>query len=122
MSMQKAFVAAAPLTAKVEDGVAPEAEAIPSVQTGVDPAERRNAYAAEGWTKFDETLDPYNPDQIDQEHVIASPASDYERGSRLLDLEPRFRQRRFIVGLNLRSELVFPAGSGCSPFLAPATA
>jgi hypothetical protein len=33
----------------------------------VDPAERRRAYNEQGWTRFDDTLDPYAPEQIEQE-------------------------------------------------------
>jgi hypothetical protein len=55
------------VTAKVEDAMAADAEAILKRSNWVNLAERRNAYTAEGWTRFDETLDPYGPDQIDQE-------------------------------------------------------
>ncbi|XAZ25917.1 hypothetical protein LVY75_34535 (plasmid) [Sinorhizobium sp. B11] len=55
------------VTAKVDDALAPEAEAILKRSNWVDPAERRAAYKAQGWTRFDDTLDPYGPEQIEQE-------------------------------------------------------
>lgn len=55
------------VTAKVDESLVTEAEAILQRSSWVDPAERRAAYNLQGWTKFDDTLDPYNPDQIDQE-------------------------------------------------------
>jgi hypothetical protein len=55
------------VTAKVEDAIAPEAEAILQRSNWVDPAARRSAYTAQGWTKFDDTLEPYDADQVAQE-------------------------------------------------------
>lgn len=55
------------VTAKVDDALAPEAEAILKRSNWVDPAQRRVAYNEQGWTRFDETLDPYGPEQIEQE-------------------------------------------------------
>jgi hypothetical protein len=55
------------VTAKVEDAVAPNAEVILKRSNWVDPAERRKAYAAQGWIKFDDTLDPYGPEAIERE-------------------------------------------------------
>lgn len=55
------------VTAKVDDALAPQAEAILKRSNWVDPAERRVAYNQQGWTKFDDTLDPYGPEQIEQE-------------------------------------------------------
>jgi hypothetical protein len=55
------------VTAKVDDTVAPEAEAILRRSNWVDPAERRVAYNGQGWTRFDDTLDPYAPEQVEQE-------------------------------------------------------
>lgn len=46
------------VTAKVEDALAPEAEAILKRSNWVDPTERRVSYEQQGWTGFDETLDP----------------------------------------------------------------
>jgi hypothetical protein len=55
------------VTAKVDDALVPEAEAILRRSNWVDPVERRAAYNEEGWTAFDPTLDPYAPDQVKQE-------------------------------------------------------
>ncbi len=55
------------VTAKVDDALVPEAEAILQRSNWVDPAQRRQSYNEQGWTRFDDTLDPYNPDQIEQE-------------------------------------------------------
>jgi hypothetical protein len=55
------------VTAKVDDTLAPEAEAILKRSNWVDPAERRVAYNEQGWTRFDDTLDPYAPEQVEQE-------------------------------------------------------
>ncbi|MBB2671420.1 UNVERIFIED_ORG: hypothetical protein GGE44_000971 [Rhizobium esperanzae] len=55
------------VTARVEDALVPEAEAILKRSNWVDPAARRAAYTKEGWTRFDDTLDPYGPEQIERE-------------------------------------------------------
>ncbi|CAN7639368.1 hypothetical protein LJR098_006178 [Rhizobium sp. LjRoot98] len=55
------------VTAKVDDTRRAEAEAILKQTNWVDPVERRQAYAAQGWTRFDETAAPYGPDEIDRE-------------------------------------------------------
>jgi hypothetical protein len=55
------------VTARVEEALLPEAEAILARSNWVDPAERRAAYNEQGWTRFDDTLDPYGPEQIEQE-------------------------------------------------------
>ncbi len=55
------------VTAKVDDTLAPEAEAILKRSSWVDPAERRVSYNEQGWTRFDDTLDPYAPEQVEQE-------------------------------------------------------
>lgn len=55
------------MTAKVEDMLEAEAEAILKRSSWVDPAERRVAYNEQGWTRFDDTLDPYAPEQVEQE-------------------------------------------------------
>ena len=57
------------VTAKVEDALAPEAEAILKRSNWVDPAERRVSYERQGWTRFDETLDPYDAQQVEQERL-----------------------------------------------------
>jgi hypothetical protein len=55
------------VTAKVDETLAPEAEAILRRSNWVDPVERRAIYNQQGWTAFDDTLDPYSPNQIEQE-------------------------------------------------------
>ncbi|CAN7720888.1 general stress protein [Rhizobium sp. LjRoot258] len=55
------------VTAKVDGALVPEAEALLKRSNWVDPVERRVAYNEQGWTKFDDTLDPYAPDQVEQE-------------------------------------------------------
>ncbi|EJZ18459.1 hypothetical protein NE852_31695 (plasmid) [Rhizobium sp. Pop5] len=55
------------VTAKVPDARVAEAEAILKRSNWVDPAARRAAYTKEGWTRFDDTLDPYGPEQIERE-------------------------------------------------------
>ncbi|CDZ29118.1 general stress protein [Neorhizobium galegae] len=55
------------VTAKVDDTLVAEAEAILKRSSWVDPAERRAAYNEQGWTKFDDSLAPYGPEQIEQE-------------------------------------------------------
>jgi hypothetical protein len=55
------------VTARVDEAMVPEAEAILQRSNWVDPTERRTAYNQEGWKQFDDTLDPYNADQIAKE-------------------------------------------------------
>ncbi|SCW47482.1 hypothetical protein SAMN02927900_01797 [Rhizobium mongolense subsp. loessense] len=55
------------VTARVDESRVAEAEAILRRSNWVDPAERRRAYMEEGWTRFDDSLDPYSPEQIEQE-------------------------------------------------------
>lgn len=57
------------VTAKVDEALAPEAEAILKRSNWVDPTERRTAYEKQGWTRFDDTLAPYNAEQIEQERL-----------------------------------------------------
>lgn len=57
------------VTAKVDDAMAPEAEAVLKRSNWVDPTERRAAYNEQGWQRFDDTLDPYNTDQIEKERT-----------------------------------------------------
>lgn len=57
------------VTAKVDDTRAPEAEAILKRSNWVDPAARRTAYNEQGWQRFDDTLDPYDSNQIDEERL-----------------------------------------------------
>jgi len=57
------------VTAKVDDSLYSEAEAILRNSNLVDPDQRRAAYAEGGWTRFDDTLDPYGPAEIEQERL-----------------------------------------------------
>lgn len=54
------------VTAKVDESLQAEAEAILRKSNWVDPSQRRAVYANEGWTRFDETLDPYGPAEVEQ--------------------------------------------------------
>ncbi|MBP1862111.1 general stress protein [Rhizobium herbae] len=55
------------VTAKVDDDLQFEAEAILKRSNWIDPAERRQAYTEQGWTKFDDTAEPYGPAEVEQE-------------------------------------------------------
>ncbi len=57
------------VTAKVDDDMVPEAEAVLKRSNWVDPTARRAAYREEGWQRFDDTLDPYDADQIEKERA-----------------------------------------------------
>ncbi len=57
------------VTARVDDGLYAEAEAILHQSSWVDPDARRAVYAEEGWTRFDDTLDPYGPAEIEKERL-----------------------------------------------------
>jgi hypothetical protein len=57
------------VTARVDDSVYADAEAILRRSNWVDPDVRRAAYAEQGWTRFDETLDPYGPAEIEKERL-----------------------------------------------------
>lgn len=57
------------VTARVDESLYAEAEAILRQSNWVDPAERRAAYAEQGWTRFDDTLEPYGPAEIEQERL-----------------------------------------------------
>jgi hypothetical protein len=52
------------VTARVDETRVASAEAILSRSSRVDVAARRASYAEQGWTRFDETADPYTPEQI----------------------------------------------------------
>jgi hypothetical protein len=52
------------VTARVDDSRADAAAAILRDSSWVDIAARRRDYEAEGWNGFDESADPYEPDQI----------------------------------------------------------
>jgi hypothetical protein len=55
------------VTARVEDNLVPEAEAVLKRQGWVDPEERRAAYREQGWTGFDEMSRPYAPEDVEHE-------------------------------------------------------
>ncbi|HEV7323346.1 MAG TPA: general stress protein [Ensifer sp.] len=55
------------VTARVDESLYADAQAILRRGSWVDPEERRAAYAEQGWTRFDETLDPYTADEIEKE-------------------------------------------------------
>ena len=57
------------VTARVPDTMESEAETILNQKSWVAPVERRQAYTAQGWTRFDDTLDPYGPTQIEEERM-----------------------------------------------------
>lgn len=48
------------VTAKVSEDQEEEAEAIFRAANAVDPDVRRDIYADDGWTRFDDTLEPYD--------------------------------------------------------------
>jgi hypothetical protein len=52
------------VTARVEDAKADAADAILHQQNRVDIGERRRAYEAEGWERFDEDAPAYTPDEV----------------------------------------------------------
>lgn len=52
------------VTARVEDSKADAADLILSKGGRVDLAERRRAYEAEGWERFDEDAPAYTPDEV----------------------------------------------------------
>lgn len=51
------------MTAKVDDGLVPEAEDILGQSSSVDVMERRRAYEADGWTGFDVNAGDYVPER-----------------------------------------------------------
>ncbi|CAN7671216.1 hypothetical protein LJR030_002940 [Rhizobium sp. LjRoot30] len=57
------------VTAKVDDVLEPEANEILKRTSWVDPDVRRRTYEQEGWSKFDDTLDPYDTAQIKAERL-----------------------------------------------------
>ncbi|MFP3546965.1 general stress protein [Rhizobium sp. SIMBA_035] len=52
------------VTARVEDEHRASADAILNSSPRVNVADRRARYAEQGWTRFDETADPYTDEQI----------------------------------------------------------
>ncbi|MEO9341065.1 general stress protein [Mesorhizobium sp. SB112] len=59
------------VTARVADDseLEPVAQSILRGSNQVDVASRRSVYAAEGWSSFDETADPYSPEEIEKERA-----------------------------------------------------
>ncbi|MGF6174390.1 general stress protein [Ensifer sp. 4252] len=57
------------VTARVNDGDVAQAEAILQRSNWVDLEQRRSSYREQGWNRFDETLDPYSPAQIEEERA-----------------------------------------------------
>jgi hypothetical protein len=57
------------VTAKVDESLHAEAEAILRDANWVDPDQRRAAYAEEGWSRFDETKAPYGSAEVEQERL-----------------------------------------------------
>ncbi|EUB98049.1 hypothetical protein PMI07_006363 [Rhizobium sp. CF080] len=55
------------VTARVDDNLQTEAEAILKKSNWVDPVERRRAYSEQGWTQFDSAAQPFGPAEIEQE-------------------------------------------------------
>lgn len=57
------------VTARVDNALYGDAEAILRRGSWVDPVQRRALYAEQGWTRFDETLDPYTVDEVEKERT-----------------------------------------------------
>jgi hypothetical protein len=57
------------VTAKVDESLHAEAEAILRDSNWVDPAARRADYAEQGWTRFDDTQEPYGPAEVEKERL-----------------------------------------------------
>ncbi|MBP1871835.1 hypothetical protein LPJGGPFB_03851 [Ensifer adhaerens] len=57
------------VTARVADDDVAQAEAILKRSNWVDLEDRRSAYRAEGWSRFDESLDPYSPTQVEEQRA-----------------------------------------------------
>ncbi|HEV7310349.1 general stress protein [Ensifer sp.] len=55
------------VTARVDDALQADAEAVLRRGSWVDPVQRRASYAEQGWTHFDDTLDPYTTDEVERE-------------------------------------------------------
>lgn len=55
------------VTARVDESLYPEAEAV--LRQSVDPGARRAAYMEQGWTRFDDKLDPYGPAEVEEERL-----------------------------------------------------
>ncbi|KSV88508.1 general stress protein [Sinorhizobium sp. GL28] len=57
------------VTARVDESLYADAQAILRRGSWVDPEQRRAAYLEQGWTRFDEELDPYTPEEIEKERL-----------------------------------------------------
>ncbi len=57
------------VVARVDESRVNEAEGIMRAANRVDVDRRRSAYAQEGWTRFDASLDPYSSDEVDAERA-----------------------------------------------------
>ncbi|SDA98702.1 general stress protein [Sinorhizobium sp. NFACC03] len=57
------------VTARVDESLYADAQAILRRGSWVDPEQRRAAYLEQGWTSFDEKLDPYTPEEIEKERL-----------------------------------------------------
>lgn len=57
------------VTAKVSDELAEEAERILGQSNSVDLQERRSAYEADGWTRFDADADPYGDIEAERDRI-----------------------------------------------------
>ncbi len=57
------------VTARVDESLYADAQAILRRGSWVDPEQRRAAYLEQGWTRFDEKLDPYTPEEIEKERL-----------------------------------------------------
>ncbi|HEV7309366.1 general stress protein [Ensifer sp.] len=57
------------VTARVDNALYVDAEAILRRGSWVDPDQRRASYGEQGWTRFDETLNPYTADEVEKERI-----------------------------------------------------
>ncbi len=57
------------VTARVDESRYMEAQEVLRASHLVDPAARRASYEKEGWSRFDERLDPYSSAEIEQERL-----------------------------------------------------
>lgn len=57
------------VSVRAEDGEEDRLERIMDARSGYDSSARGDAYRASGWSKFDETADPYSTDQIERERA-----------------------------------------------------
>lgn len=57
------------VTARVDNALYADAEAILRRGSWVDPVQRRASYSEQGWASFDELRDPYTADEIEKERL-----------------------------------------------------